>query len=139
MPLCKCPRCQQMFNKQKNAICTKCQPDEEEDFEKVREALDDQPNLTPEQVAEVTGVGVACILRLLDEGRIAAMPDGVNQIKCGRCGAPAISLSKRLCEGCLQKLNSEVARAQANIKLQKKKKVEVGTAMNIRKWIDEES
>ncbi len=138
MPLSKCPRCEQMFNKQNTLICAKCQPNEDEDYEKVREALDEQPNMTPEQVAEVTGVGIGCILRLLDDGRIAAMPDGESRIKCGRCGAPAISLSKRLCEACLQKLNSEVARAQATIKLQKKKKVEVGTAMNIRKWIDED-
>ncbi len=134
MPLSKCPRCQQMFNKRNVPICPKCEPAEDADYEIVRRTLEEQPNLTPQQLTEITGVVLTCIMRLLDEGRIASMPDQKTKVVCGRCGAPAISLSKRLCESCLQKLNSEVAKAQASIKLAKKKKVEIGTAMNIRKW-----
>ena len=117
MPLSKCSRCQQMFNKRNISICPQCEPEEDADYEKVRATLEESPNLTPDQLAEVTGVELQCILRLLDEGRIASMPDIKTNVVCGRCGAPAISLSKRLCEACLQKLNSDVAKAQASIKL----------------------
>ena len=77
-------------------------------------------------------------MRLVAEGRIATLPDQQAKAVCGRCGAPAISLSKRLCESCLQKLNSEVAKAQASIKLGKKKKLQIGSGMYIRKWSENE-
>ena len=61
-----------------------------------------------------------------------------ESVRCGRCGAPAISLSKKLCEGCLQELNSEIARSRSKIQLPGKKDVELGTAMSVRRWLDEQ-
>lgn len=139
MPLAKCPRCARMFNKKNAPVCPQCQQDEDADYEKVRHALEEHPDLTPQQVSERTGVEVSCILRLLDEGLIASTPELEKKAVCGRCGAPAISLSKRLCEACLQELNAEVARAQASIKLSKKKNLRLGTGMNVRKWTEEGS
>lgn len=135
MPLAKCARCTKLFPKKASAVCPTCAPDEEADYERIRQSLEETPNQTPEQLAEKTEVNLDCVLRLIDDGRITAAP--VAKMRCGRCGAPAISMSKKLCEGCLQKLNSEVASAQSSIKLPKKKKVEVGTAMNIRKWLED--
>ena len=138
MPLAKCPRCECMFNKTTGPVCHKCQIDEDADYETLRRALEQHPTLTAQQLGELTGIELACILRLLDEGRIASTPELAAKAVCGRCGAPAISLSKRLCEACLQKLNAEVARAQASIKLAKKKRVEIGTSMNLRRWLDDD-
>jgi ribosomal protein L37E len=136
MALEKCVRCGKLFTKMRIAVCPKCEPDEERDYEKARESLQEAPNQNPEQLAESTGIDLECILRLLEDGRIATAPD--EKIRCGRCGAPAISYSKKLCEGCLQRLNQELASAQSKIRLPGKKDVEVGTAMNIRKWIEKE-
>jgi ribosomal protein L37E len=135
MPLNKCARCGKLFTKVKNPVCPKCEPGEEADYELIRQALEETPNQTAEQLASTTEVALPCVMRLVDDGRVATAPTG--KIRCGRCGAPAISMSKKLCEACLHKLESEVARAQAGIKLTKKKGVEVGTAMNVRKWLNE--
>ena len=138
MPLAQCPRCNQMFNKKGAPVCPKCEPDEDANYETLRRSMEERPDLIPTQIAELTGVTLDCILRLIEEGRIATLTDHRANAVCGRCGAPAISLSKRLCESCLQKLNSEVAKAQASIKLGKKKKLQIGSGMYIRKWSENE-
>jgi hypothetical protein len=91
-------------------VCPDCEPDEERDFNAVREVLQQSHDLNVEQVAEAAGVSTACVLRLVDEGRISsAVPGAV--IPCGRCGAPAISASKKLCERCLMNLDRDFASA----------------------------
>ncbi len=130
MPLASCERCGKLFSKVNLPICPKCEPEEENDYEKVRDALQKSPNLTAEELSDSTGVELSCVLRLIDQGRIQSV-SSPEQVRCGRCGAPAISLSKKLCEACLNKLNQELAKEQAKIQLPKKKDVEVGTALNI--------
>lgn len=138
MPLSKCPRCSRMFNKQSTLVCPLCQPDEDADYETVRQALAEHPNLTAQELTELTGVELPCILRLLEAGRITSLLDLEKKAVCGRCGAPAISLSKRLCKACLEELNAEVAKAQASIKLDRKKRIKIGKGMSIRKWGEDE-
>lgn len=136
MPLANCPRCKKLFNKVKLAICTACEAEEEADFEKVRRSLHDKPNQTAEEVAEATGVSQDCVLRLLDEGRIAnvSLADAVT---CGRCGAPAISLSKRLCQDCLNRLSVELAAEQSKIQLPGRKSVSTESTRAVREIIDD--
>lgn len=127
MPLASCPRCESMFNKQDAIVCAECLPDEEADYEKVREALHGKPEMSTEMLAESAGVEVECILRFLEAGRIETM-EANKGVVCGRCGGPAISISKRLCESCLQKLNSELNKQQSQVRLANKKRVDLGGA-----------
>ncbi len=120
MPLASCARCNKLFNKDRLPICPDCLPEEEADYEKVRQYLEERPNETALQVAEGTGVSEACVLRLIDEGKIRRVDDS-TPVACGQCGAPAISLTKRLCESCLVKLNLRLAQEQAKIKLPPRK------------------
>ncbi len=139
MPLAKCPRCKKMFNKSGSLVCPKCQPQEDEDADNVRQAVEEHPNLSAEGVSELTGVDVQVVMRMIDSGAIASTItlDGLD-IKCGRCGAPAISASKKLCQGCLEKLNAEVAVAQRSVKLDLKKAPQIGTYnMNVRQTLDD--
>jgi ribosomal protein L37E len=129
MALASCQRCKKLYEKLRSPICPNCEVLEEDDYEKIRQALVDHPNSSAEQLAEVSGVMIECVLRLLAQGRIQTTAANKGA-KCGRCGAPAISVSKKLCEGCLQKLNAELAQQQGKIKLPKKKSIEVGTALN---------
>ena len=121
--LAKCPRCDQLFQKIRSLVCPRCQDDEDADHERIRDVLCYEPSLTAEEVAEVAGVERACVLRMLDEGLItsAALADPPA---CGRCGAPAISPSKRVCQSCLLKLNFEFADAVRRIREQKRKEIE---------------
>ena len=58
MPLTKCVRCEKLFNKTTSAICPQCTPDEEADFEAVRDCMDVNPDVNAEMVAEMTGVDI---------------------------------------------------------------------------------
>lgn len=136
MALISCPRCKKLFDKTSSAVCSKCQPDEDADYEKIRAVLDRAPSLRAEQVATEAGVTVQCVMRMLDEGLIANI-DMTRDIKCGRCGAPAISFNKKLCQGCLDKLNAEVAAAQSRIKLGEKKQIQIGDHLKARKAFED--
>lgn len=136
MPLAACPRCKKIFDKARSAVCTRCQDAEDNDFDKIRAVLDRNPNLNAEQVAEQAQVNVDCVMRMIEEGLIASV-SLAEQIKCGRCGAPAISLSKKLCQACLEKLNAEMAQAQSKIKIGQKKQVQVDEYLHARKALEE--
>jgi len=126
-----------MYNKVQSPVCSGCQSDEDADQIKVREVIDRRPNLNAEEVAEEAGVELSVVQRMLKDGVIVSTTL-ISNIPCGRCGAPAISASKKLCQACLEKLNIEVAKAQADIKLGVKKRVEVGEYdMNVRKTLEQ--
>lgn len=130
MPLASCERCGKLFSKTTLPICPRCEPAEERDYEKVREALERTPDRTAEQLSEDTGVDVACVLRLVEMGRVRVVGTS-DQVRCGRCGAPAISFSKRLCQACLDKLYQELADEQARIRLPKRKDVQIGRSSRV--------
>ena len=139
MPLSKCLRCKELFNKIENPICTRCMPEEESDFEKVRDYVKDNPENNSEVVAEMTGVDIKCVNRMVDQGNIAmVIPDDLGSApQCGQCGAPAISASKKLCQPCLDQLNKKMMTARKNIKIGQKKKTEVGEYNSVRSSLDE--
>jgi predicted amidophosphoribosyltransferase len=136
MPISNCVRCKKLFNRVQYPVCPACEPDEEADFAKVRQALIERPNQSAEEVAEETGVDLDCVLRLVDAGRIANVRLGEG-VTCGRCGAPAISFSKRLCEACLKKLNMELAAEQSKIVLPPKRPFDPEHRKTVREAVDE--
>jgi len=125
-----------MFNKVASPVCQACQPAEDTDMDKIHGILAENENLTPEEVAEEAGVDVAVVLRMVQEGLITQVRAGEGAV-CGKCGAPAISMSKKLCQVCLDKLNAEVSKAQASIRLEKKKVPQLGEYINARKAFEE--
>lgn len=140
MPLSKCPRCEKLFDKTSTAVCSKCREDEEADFDLIRSTLDDSPELNAEQVAEVSGVAIDCVLRMLDTGLISNITLNEGEtFKCGRCGAPAISATKKLCQPCLEKLNQEMAESRRKVQLGDRKQVQLGeySAGGVRQQLDE--
>ena len=137
MALARCARCGKLFEKIRSVVCPICEPLEEEDYERIRMSLEDEAGQTAEDLAKSTGVDIECVMRLLSQGRIETASAN-HSVKCGRCGAPAISLSKKLCEACLRKLNAEVAIQQSKIKLPKRKQVILGSTLNTFDDQDEE-
>ncbi len=124
MAFAKCARCGKFFDKIKSPVCLDCLPDEDADYEKIRDVLSEREDLCAQEVAEAAGVSVECVLRMMDDGQIVNVKD-TEDVKCGRCGAPAISASKRLCQKCLEQLNREVSanvyQIQKNMDEQKEK------------------
>ncbi len=107
MALAKCARCNGIFDKIRSAVCGRCMEDEEQDYVKIRDILDDNPSMKASEVAEVAGVTLACVLRMVDDGRLVN-ETLLDPVKCGRCGQPAIGRNQRLCYRCLLKLDQEV-------------------------------
>jgi ribosomal protein L37E len=115
MPLATCPRCKRMFNKIQHPICEKCDPEEEKDYERIHAVVAENPGAPMARVAELAGVDVVVVKRMLDQGLVAST--ALNEAtKCGRCGAPAISAAKKLCQACLDKMNLEMAKAQSDMR-----------------------
>lgn len=129
MPLSKCPRCEDLFDKTTNLVCAECLDAEEKDHETVRDLLGEQSELNAAAVAELSGVDLKCVLRMVDMGKVASITLG-EEATCGRCGAPAISATKRLCEPCLEKLDLEAIATKRNIQIAEKKNPEVGGYTN---------
>jgi hypothetical protein len=132
MPLSACPRCKKIFSKVDTPVCAPCVPIEEEEYEKVRDVMQEVPGLAFAELAEVADVDIEIILRLVKEGRIES---GSSQrgLVCGRCGASAISRIKRLCESCLNQLNLELAGEQSRTRLAAKKGFVANSAISDRK------
>ena len=103
-----CPRCKKMYAKTDNsAVCPECEAPEFEDYNKVRDILEQHPDCNAGNAAELSEVTLECVLRMIDQDLIVN-PDTVNPPKCGRCGKPAINLKKKICPDCLNKLSIEV-------------------------------
>jgi len=115
MALAKCPRCEKLFSKIRAGVCPACEPLEESDYEKVRNVLAGDSGLNAEQLAVTAEVSIECVLRMLADGCIESGSEA-DAVRCGRCGRPAISASKRLCESCLTKLDQECAEAMRTLR-----------------------
>jgi len=119
--LANCARCGRLYRKVRSAVCPRCEPDEDADYEKVRDALCYAPDLTIAQVAELTGVSAKHVLRMANEDRfsVALLADPPV---CGRCGRPAISRRKRLCESCVRAMDLEFAEIVKAIRTQQRER-----------------
>ncbi len=137
MPLAKCVRCDNLFDKGDNPVCPPCKPDEEADFEKVRECLNEHPDLSAETVAELADVPLKVVMRMVDQGAVTNVSAISGAPKCGRCGADAISATKKLCHACLEKLNQQVLKQKREISIEKRKEVEVGEASSTRQMLEQ--
>lgn len=113
MALTKCPRCEKLFNKSdylQYPVCNACIDDEQKDYEKIRKILEENGNISAIEISEKSGIPLEVILRMCDQGWFETQEQG-EFIYCGRCGGPAISRSKRLCESCLTQLQRECLKA----------------------------
>lgn len=131
--LAKCPRCNKLFSKDMHAVCSGCLPKEEEDYRKIRKILDLGGDRTPLELAQAAGVPLDCVYRLRDEGSITQVASG--SVKCGRCGKPALSTSRKLCAACLNKLESECSQTVIQMANQVKESLR-GTSLNVRQTVE---
>lgn len=137
MPLAKCVRCEDLFDKGDNSVCPACRPDEDCDFEKVRACLEGHPEISAEAVAELAEVPLKVVMRMVDQGAVTNVSALEGTPKCGRCGADAISASKKLCNACLEKLNRNVLEQKRQISITQKREVEVGAASTVRQMLQD--
>jgi len=131
-----CARCRRLYVRTTWTVCGKCVDMEASDFARIREVLEAQPHLGVEELADRAQVTAACVLRMLDEGLIASQADDDAAV-CGRCGAPAISATKRLCTGCALDLDRQLALELNQAALAKRSRVLKATAHHVHEVLSE--
>lgn len=107
-----CPRCKSRLILATKGVCEKCEEAEFEDYNKVRDALEQHPECSGPELAEAAGVSLDCIKRMLARDMIVDVHDRTNVPACGVCGKPAISHKKKICAACLQTLRTRAADAE---------------------------
>ncbi len=105
MRVSNCVRCKQAFAVVKGPVCPACLEKEEEQFEKVKEFLEDNAGATMEEISEGTEVPVKRIAKFVKDGRLEGVK-GTN-FKCSKCG---IKIDKgSYCQECAKKLQENLA------------------------------
>jgi len=99
-----CRKCGKIFNYIGGPpICPVCRKQEEDDFQRVKEYLYENPGASVTQVSTELDISIEKIKRFLKEGRLEITNDEGNLIlECENCGK-AIK-SGRYCEACEREL-----------------------------------
>lgn len=106
MPLANCRACGRLYARGVSDLCDTCRAAEDKDFERVQAALDEEPSLDVNGLAETSGVDRGRILQFLRTGRLI-LAEGALPLSCESCGAPIDH--GRYCARCGQRLQTQLA------------------------------
>ena len=106
MNLRNCSRCGNVYVYDGFNICLNCRRSDEEDFQKVKEYLEENPGANVIEVSEGTGVETKKIIQFLKEGRLEIRDDKNIILTCERCGKPI--KTGRFCDKCAIELQREI-------------------------------
>lgn len=111
-----CRKCGRIFNYIGGAqICYACRQMEEEDFQRIKKYLYENPGATITQVSTDLEVSIEKIKRFLREGRLEITGDDGNIIlECENCGKSI--KSGRYCAECERNLTSVLKTAASQIR-----------------------
>ena len=104
MDVRNCRECRRLFQYQGygDILCPTCRKIDDEEFDKVKEFLRNNPGTNQKGVCEATGVDFNKILRWLREERLVTTDASGLGLKCEQCGKTICS--GRLCDECKRKL-----------------------------------
>lgn len=99
MDVKNCKKCGKIFNYVGGlVICPQCQEKSEEDFQKVKEYITENPNSSVASTAEACEVEIAQIRQWLREERLTFASAEGSDLTCEKCGKPI--MSGRFCDAC---------------------------------------
>ena len=97
-----CKKCNRVFSSVDGAtLCSRCNDDVDDEFNRVREYIYDNPASSVKDVSNGTNVSSESILKWIREGRIV-LGDHANISFCERCEAPIEG--GRFCARCVREL-----------------------------------
>lgn len=104
-----CKRCGEIFPYVNGyPLCKECREKDEEEFQRVREYVRDNPGVNIEQVAQAIGLPPQQVLRYLQEERLETFSRSDKHLLCEMCGS--IINTGRYCEKCKAEINRELQR-----------------------------
>ncbi len=105
MKITNCVRCKKTFAMINLPICPECVAEEENQFETIKEFLDENRGATIEEIIEATGVPMKRIQKFLKDGRLEGIEG--SGLKCSKCGVPVTK--GKYCPSCAKKLHDNLA------------------------------
>ncbi len=101
-----CKNCKRMFqNVFGQDFCPSCAKLMDEEFERVREYVRDNPGHTAQQVAETCGVSLKMINKWVRDERLEFSSAEGSGLNCEKCRKPIAT--GRFCDNCKAELRSE--------------------------------
>lgn len=101
-----CRRCNALFHHVVGPpLCQKCIKKDEEDFQRVKAYLYDNPGAAMAVVCEELNVSVRQIKQYLREGRLAVPEDSPIGLECERCNARITT--GRYCDRCIAGMSNQ--------------------------------
>lgn len=99
-----CPKCGKLFPFYAVNMCEACRALEEENFEKVKAYISENPENDLNTISKDTGVSTRKILSYIKEGRIILTKALKSELMCEHCGKPITS--GRFCDRCVLKFQN---------------------------------
>lgn len=106
MALKSCPNCKKIFNTtiSSQKVCGDCVKIDEENFEKVRTFVKENPGADINETSRETGVSVTQITNYLKDGRLESSTQSLSVLTCEKCMKKI--QSGRYCPECANALTS---------------------------------
>ncbi len=118
MALSRCPRCGDVFLREKFDICNKCRSSENEKIDLIKRYIDEHPDANLEELTKVSGMDQDEILHYVREGRLLSEDLTSLEITCEECGT-RISTG-RFCRKCRERLSNAFSASLAELKIRRK-------------------
>lgn len=106
-----CKRCGRIYSRISGKMCPECTVQTDKDFIVCREYIDNNSNVTIEELSENTGISEKIILMLLKEGRLV-LGSG-SELFCELCGK-AIG-SGRFCPDCFADIQKDINSVKSSL------------------------
>jgi flagellar operon protein (TIGR03826 family) len=122
MTIRNCKKCGKIYQYDgTHKICMECRRKEEENFEKVKEYLRDNPKANINTVSEKTGVPKKEIIEFIKNDRLIAEDMEIDiTIKCDRCGKEI--KHGKYCDSCIADMKEEIESIKKEKEAKDKKK-----------------
>lgn len=119
MNIRNCIRCKNIYQYDGFKLCYNCRKEDELDFEKVKEYLEEYPGANISNVIDATGVDSKKVIEFLKEGRLEIEAGGDIILECETCGIGITT--GRFCNKCAGGLQRELGQAmRGGVKSRKK-------------------
>ena len=109
MDIRNCTRCGKIYAYDGFNICMQCRREDEEDFKRVKEYIDENPGANISEVSEKTKIDSKKIIEFLKQGRLEIEDENNTLLQCERCGASI--KTGRFCDKCTAEMQKEFKQA----------------------------